>query len=1244
MQFTDEQVDQTLSNMSEEQLSMTRRMLIRDAELSGKIKEPEIGDKIAYGWSKIPYTLNKINEWGKDKLTEWFTEKAISRDEDKLEIMRLQEDPDLYNYHKAQIEKTHERWRNNYGEHLIDLKITTDMESMSAYPNIFGTRYDEDLSTQVGTLAKYMADPTTVAPIGSGFKLGAAIGGLVAAHDNVWQQLYEKGTIDEGELALISSLGAVGGGIVAWGGKRISDWLLAKKRKGEPVTPRELMEKFGIDPDQKRLTGPVSRGPGEYRGASYDAFRDTSIYGPRVDEQVPLVNALVPEPRGSSQRQRAITGPTVGQKALPAPQWEVDQRLKTANLDKMAEFINTQFLGQRAQKANNTSLDIFQEFERRQALDEIELEELKKLGDTVATAAKKRQMDADFKAHRETMDQLRHNEVQARNAAFKTYRTQGSPDDPALWKRDFAYNQQETIERLDSLHNSTAAIARKLGVHPKDVQEVLSGSIGNQGGFASEQLIKHMFGAFVGGTAGAMYGDESMALLGAIGGATAPLWISKIPGSIGKLNETVLSKQWRANNTWAATFTSPETFLRAIKDWGGTAADKLHVAEIAKTRIIATSLNMINRSIRELQPGMVENFIATMQGSEKPMSKQVAKAAADTKKMFQRYARLAYETGVINKKQYAKMLQSHYWPRIWNERYLESKEGHDRFLSLLTDIGFSSPEQGKRIIGSLVRDPDKIKVEQFTVRKNKDGSIAHILTKEQANTIMLQRNRVSTSKRSTHMDHTRKLHPDDEKVLNEFLIKDPMTVITEYGNDVGTRVAFAKQFGPNDEYIAELQQKALQVGEKEFKRDVDYFTNLYYTALGDSRSSQIAKQLGLSEGTRRVLGSVNAFETLKLSLAQVLNMSQATVNGLTFAAKHGGTRALRTYIKGVKGIMSKEGREFAERSGAALETTIMQLLTENSANATVLGMFGKTDLDGPLKALNMFNNPSVFLQNTGFLAVERIQRMLAANQGKALYEEAWEMFAKVQDGTTVGAKAAIDRKKAIEIAEGMGLNERALADRNPIRMKENLEIAALEFSNRVNHTNNYSRLPPWARGPYARTILKFKSFMFHQAAFIKDNVLAPAMKAVDTNFKEGSIQPLAAYIGVGSMFGMTTDEIRRFIKSDDSKLSNTERMLRGISAVGALGLWYDTAQQLATNNFSGSTISLLLGPAASDAYNMYRATIDSVVERSGDPIIRQSIKSTLGSYPGKQYLLDHFRDGPRDPMVEALTPKIPLQQ
>lgn len=1220
MQFTDEQVNQHVNNMTEEQQAMARRMLIRDAEMSGRISEPQISDKIAYGWSKVPYTLNKINEWGKDKLTEWFTEKAIKSDEDKLEIMKLQEDPKLYEHYKKQIEDTHNRWRDNYGEHLTELKIVTDTASMQEYPNIFGTRYEDDLPTQTGSLAKFMADPTTVLPIGSTFKLGAAVGGAVAAYDNYWHQMYQKGAVNTNELALISGLGVIGGGIVAWGGRRISDWLVGKQRKGEAVSPEELAEKFGVDLNQKRLTGTVGRGPEEYRGPSYSQFRDMSIYGPDME---------VPTPRNTSTTQKALPGRGPGdQKALPAPQWEVDQRLRNADLKKLADYINTNFLGQKPAQTNSEILDIFQTFERKVAKDDMELKALQELGDTVAAAAKKKQMDADFKTHKANMDQLMHNQKRARDEAFKTYRTQISPDAPALWKRDYALNQQEVIESLDALHQSTDTIAKKLGIHPKDVQHVLSGGMGDQAGFASEQLIKHMFGAFVGGTAGAMYGDESMAVLGALGGATAPLWISKIPGSIGKLNETVLSKQWRANSTWAQAITSPETYTRAIKDWGMEAADKLHLAEIAKTRIIATSLDLVTRTIRELQPGTVNNFIATMQGAEKPINKQVAVAAQQTRKMFQRYARLSYEAGVITKEQYAKMLKSHYWPRIWNERYLESKEGHDKFVNLLTEIGFESPEQGKRIVASLVRDPEQISVSQFVTRKNKNGDVVHVLTREQANNIMLQRNRVSTSKRSTHMDHKRKLHPKDERVLNEFLISDPMTVITEYGNDVGTRIAFSKYFGANDEYIAALKQKAEQVGEKEFTRDVDYFTNLYYTALGDSRSKQIAAQLGLDENTRRILGSVNAFETLKLSLAQILNMSQATVNGLTFAAKHGGLRALRTYMKGVKGVMSKEGRDFAERSGAALETTIMQLLTETSANSTVLGMFGKTDLDGPLKHLNMFNNPSVFLQNTGFLAVERVQRMLAANQGKALYEEAWEMYAKTLDGTTVGAKAAIDRKKAVEIAEGIGLSEKALADRHPGRMKENLEIAALEFSNRVNHTNNYSRLPPWARGPYARSILKFKSFMFHQAAFIKDNVIAPAAK--------GNIRPLAAYIGVGTPFGMTTDEIRRFIKSDDSKLTNTERMVRGISAVGGLGLWYDAAQQVATNNYAGSTYSLILGPAASDAVSLFRASIDTIGSRSGDPLVRQMIKSTAGSYPGKQYLLDQFRGPEQNPALDYM--------
>jgi hypothetical protein len=110
--------------------------------------------------------------------------------------------------------------------------------------------------------------------------------------------------------------------------------------------------------------------------------------------------------------------------------------------------------------------------------------------------------------------------------------------------------------------------------------------------------------------------------------------------------------------------------------------------------------------------------------------------------------------------------------------------------------------------------------------------------------------------------------------------------------------------------------------------------------------------------------------------------------------------------------------------------------------------------------------------------------------------------------------------------------------------------------------------------------------------------------------------------------GMSTDQIRRMIASDDREYTMTQEMLRGISAVGAAGLWLDAANVFVNNPYSGSAYSLIGGPALSDLFNVSRAVTDTIMSQSGRPVIKQGISMTFGQYPGKNYLLDHFRDTP----------------
>ena len=764
-------------------------------------------------------------------------------------------------------------------------------------------------------------------------------------------------------------------------------------------------------------------------------------------------------------------------------------------------------------------------------------------------------------------------------------------------------------------------------------------------GFAEDKLKQALAGAAVGAAAGNAYGDRSMGYLGALAGAVSPWFLPRLFRGVGKLTDAEWIKNARMENAFMASrFSSPETYLRGLnRAWATTAADMFHDAVIKVSQMQGRALAKVSPHLDRIPKEEYDHFVRVMQGIDKPKTKIIMDAAKATNEMFKDYLGKAYRAHVIGKGDYLAMLGKHYWPRIWNESFIATKEGHDQLVKVLAETGFKDGEQMKRIVKHLLHDEETFRP-RFITMTNKKGETVHVLTRDSAHKIIMLRAKQSVTSRSTHMDNKRKLHVKDESVLNPFMLQDPKAVVTNYGHDVATRVGFAEKFGPKDQWIKTL----IKTHDKDpvDKKAVDYIADMYYTALGDSSSKSVAAALDMSHSAKRVLGSLSAFNTLKLSLAQVLNITQSTVNGLTFASKHGGVSAMKAYAKGIQDIMTAEGREFADRSAAALETTIMELISEGSHTATISGAFGKSTFEGRAAWLNNLNNPAKFLKLVGFMQAEKLNRMLSANMGKALMEETMEKVSKLGKGVMSEADEYTVKRNALYLLDDLGMRRSSvgaskrkytkevvdkewsgvdaanlhdmLVPKNAARQNEILELAGLEFSNRVNHTNSIEALPMWARTPYARLALKFKSFAYYQSKFLKNNVIAPA--------GQGDLRPLAAYIGLGSSIGMGADQIRRLVASDDREMTMVQNMLRGIGSVGGMGLMMDAINTFVKEPYAGKAYSLMAGPVISDAFTLMRGGYATMAERSGDPMFRAMVKSTAGNYPGKKNIMDWLKE------------------
>ena len=219
--------------------------------------------------------------------------------------------------------------------------------------------------------------------------------------------------------------------------------------------------------------------------------------------------------------------------------------------------------------------------------------------------------------------------------------------------------------------------------------------------------------------------------------------------------------------------------------------------------------------------------------------------------------------------------------------------------------------------------------------------------------------------------HSRGETIDLSNLLQDFMVTNPGVVMRDYLQYAYRRIEHARLFGAKGE-IAEQLAKKMELG---FGPDAGKLARVtYHTANRSMRSWVINQMAGMSRGVNMMTGRVAAFETLKLGLAQSVNLGQALVNGSVYLTKASGNPfyALYTAAKEARRTMSSGARrEILDRTGAAVETTMLQLIGETSQQ--VHSIAGR-EFTGIFRPLEYLNNPTKFLRATGFTAVEEWNR------------------------------------------------------------------------------------------------------------------------------------------------------------------------------------------------------------------------------------------------------------------------------
>lgn len=275
-----------------------------------------------------------------------------------------------------------------------------------------------------------------------------------------------------------------------------------------------------------------------------------------------------------------------------------------------------------------------------------------------------------------------------------------------------------------------------------------------------------------------------------------------------------------------------------------------------------------------------------------------------------------------------------------------------------------------------------------------------------------------------------------------------------------------------------------------------------------------------------------AFNIPKLAFAQIANIGQSLNTLLQSDVK--------SFAKGLAYAFTEEGKRRALQTGATLDSVLSQV-RETAGGG---GRFGE-----------------VFLKWTGFTAVEKANRTIAANVG---FEYARSTFLKLQ------------RKPTSELFKArlneLGINaDRALA--RGTLMEEELQRAGLMLSEITQFHGRAIDLPAFVGSPEGRVIFQFKSFAFQQAKFLKNRL--------KFQVRHGNYGGLARDLLIlGMVFPLTGEviaDVRSLATGSKRPTDALERYFSDLLAVGGFGIISD----LIVSAHHGFLAESLLGPTGS---------------------------------------------------------------
>lgn len=1020
----------------------------------------------------------------------------------------------------------------------------------------------DSLTTLGGRLAAYLVTPTTAIPFGGTVKSAIGVGATLGATDVASRQLAQEGDIDGPEVALAAAIGGTAAGVV----QKLIHLFRARKASKKPVQETDLNE--------------------------FIKEGDNRILAKQINERL----GIIPDKKVKKRTKKSRKDVEAAFRELPE-----DRVLR----EMQAERVNAAF----TEKELDRLVSREEDFIKVEKAEREKEDQIKEMWENYESPKPVRKFPDKEKTLDQSTKQLSEILDEPTSKVSNKFLNQKVEKTPTAIEQAYTKAQAKFADDLAKDVSDGLKIARNQagGMSPQIMQHIATSSIGAAIGYATDPTPEGiMTGALIGGFA---------------------------PWTVGKLYKAIKAGNPKTPNSIAERFAGGVRPWVAIKNMGPSGELLSKYMDLTNLQIdmrIGEVMHKVEDRLYKLSKEEQSNLIKVMQKVEKPINDNIRGLSTDLRNVFEDNLKEYARIGIITPEKAVRFInkgrEEGYWPRIYNEAKLDTKEGREAWEKFFTEQEWTEKKLLKTLNRILHGDPERVKFYMKSMKK--DGS-TYFIPRHIARNILRERKNLRASNKSSHIEESRKINVKEEDLLNQFMVDNPYAVINDYLFDTMKRLEYAKTFGVKDERAHQLFQKienelaSTGMNLTDVKRSDKFAQNVYWTSVGSSMSETIAAHMKLSESWKTFYGKTDAIATWLLTHAQILNMAQALANGtVQIAGTKNPVSAFTSAIKGIYRSLGKEGQKFAQQTNASGEATLMEIMGEYGGHHKVINKQFNPSVE-------WLNDPTKFLKTTGFSYVEKLQRRFAVNQGKVYIEDLIDTKAKLlkrqAEGKWFSKRKLENVNKALDelYINPNHTNMEMIPEKELIR-------GSLKFSNIVNFRSNPLETPMAFQSPHARLFKKFKTFAYHQGAFVNSKVIRPAREYIYSGGKKGSLSPLVALFGiVVPTLGVPIDKFRDLIVMDDRDLTGIEMYLNGMFAVGGLGIFADLAKSAWYGE--GKVPLALAGPSISQMDKFSQGVLqtgkkfveDGPSLENTKPFGRGVVKSLV--FPGKRELLEALK-------------------